>query len=104
MLLFTLSMPCNNSWNGRWTGEGNCYARARSVSAAKKAEVLKQSYHTYSFGDGWVAAVSIQDIPAAKARRIEKQGRGFCGYDWMIDSIIKHGDIRLPERNGESCR
>ena len=24
--LFILTMPKNNSWNGKWTGEGNLYA------------------------------------------------------------------------------
>ena len=24
----------------------------------------------------------------------KKKSDGFCGYDWMIESIIKYGEIR----------
>lgn len=86
-LIFQLSMPSNNAWNGKWSGEGNTYTVAKSVTDAKFAD-LKPRY-TYSFGDGWVAAVSIRE---AKPR--EKATNRFCGYEWMVDSIIRHNEIR----------
>lgn len=55
--------------------------------APKRFDELKPRY-TYNFGDGWVAAVSVRE---AKAREIPSCR--FCGYEWMIDSILKRGAI-----------
>ena len=33
-------------------------------------------------------------VNAAAERSLMKMSDGFCGYDWMIDSIIKYGEIR----------
>jgi hypothetical protein len=85
-IIFQLSMPSNNSWNGKWSGEENIYTVARTLPE-KQFQGLKCRY-TYSFGDGWVAAVSIR---AASPR--EKATNRFCGYEWMIDSILKRGTI-----------
>jgi hypothetical protein len=35
--------------------------------------------------------VEIIDSPEASKRR--KVSKGFCGYEWMIESIIYHGKI-----------
>lgn len=86
-IIFELSMPSNNAWDGKWSGEGNTYTVAKTLPAAK-AEALKPRY-TYAFGDGWVAAVRVRE---AKPR--EKATNRFCGYEWMIDSILKHDVIR----------
>lgn len=85
-VIFELSMPSNNSWNGKWSGEGAVYTVAKTMTNAKFDE-LKPRY-TYSFGDGWIAAVSIRE---AKPR--EKATNRFCGYEWMIDSIVRRGTI-----------
>lgn len=85
-VIFELSMPGNNSWNGKWSGEESTYTVTRRLTE-KKFEDLKPRY-TYSFGDGWVAAVAIRQ---AKPR--EKVTDRFCGYEWMIDSIIRRGAI-----------
>lgn len=85
--IFELSMPSNNSWNGKWTGEDRKYTVARNVSK-KKMETLKE-YHTYNFGDGWVAGVTVRE-PKPRERVTNK----FCGYEWMIDSILLHGKIQ----------
>lgn len=85
-VIFQLSMPSNNSWNGKWSGEGNDYSVARTLPEVK-FEGLKPRY-TYSFGDGWVAAVHVRQ---AKPR--EKVSGKFCGYEWMIDSILRSGAI-----------
>lgn len=86
-LIFKLSMPSNNSWNGKWTGADREYTVARKVSD-KRAKELKD-YYSYNFGDGWVAGITVRE---AKPR--ERATNKFCGYDWMIDSIIYHGEIR----------
>ena len=85
-VIFELSMPSNNSWNGKWSGEGAAYTVAKTLPAAK-AEGLKPRY-TYSFGDGWVAAVRVRE-----AAPREKATNRFCGYEWMIDSILKRDII-----------
>lgn len=85
-VIFELSMPANNSWNGKWSGEGNTYTIAKSLSD-RQFEELKERY-TYSFGDGWIAAVRVRE-----AAPREKPSNLFCGYEWMIDSILKHNII-----------
>lgn len=93
---FTLSMPNNNSWNGRWTGEDRVYARVKSFSSRDLKEKLAKlvGYHSYSFGDGWRAAVSVKVVDADEKKKLLKKSAGFCGYDWMIDSLIDHGVIK----------
>lgn len=85
-IIFELSMPSNNSWNGKWSGEDNVYTVAKTLPE-DKSHALKRRY-TYSFGDGWVAAVQTRE---AKPR--EKATNRFCGYEWMIDSILKRNAI-----------
>ncbi len=88
-MIFELSMPSNNSWNNKWTGADKVYTVAKSVSEKKAKELAEKDYYAYSFGDGWVAGVTVRP---AKPR--EKATNKFCGYNWMIDSIIYHGEIR----------
>lgn len=97
-ILFTLTMPSSNSWNGRWSGEGQSYCKTRKLSGkkgAEKAQKIAESggYYSYGFGDGWRAGVSARIVDSVAARKAMKTSRGFCGYDWMIDSIIAHGGI-----------
>lgn len=98
LLSFTLSMPSNNSWNDKWSGEGNLYARVVNVgntlkARAKADELLGKGYFHYNFGDGWAAAVMVKRVDGKEARRIRKETKGFCGYDWMIESIRSKGRI-----------
>lgn len=85
-VIFELSMPSNNAWDGKWSGEGNTYTVAKTLPNAK-FDGLKRRY-TYSFGDGWVAAVRVRE-----AAPREKATNRFCGYEWMIDSILKRDAI-----------
>ena len=97
LISFELSMPGNNAWNGRWSGEGNCYAVVKAFR--KMPDTFKLGYYDYNFGDGWRAAVSVREITRGAAQKLGRQSRGFCGYDWMIDEIIKFGRIKtLAER------
>lgn len=94
ILCFQLSMPSNNSWNGKWTGDDVFYARTRTVTERKKADqIAEKGYFSYNFGDGWRARVDVRKITAAQRKKIDKNTKGFCGYEWMIDSILKWGDI-----------
>jgi hypothetical protein len=99
ILSFTLSMPNNNAWNGKWTGKDRFYARAVNFGRSKKKEgaaqaIIDKGYYYYNFGDGWGAGVTVKKVDSKEARHIRNKSAGFCGYDWMIDSIRDHGDIR----------
>lgn len=91
--LFTLSMPNRGSWNGRWSGEEKIYAKTRTIPDSHKIET--KSYF-YSWGDGWGASVNVQKVTQAEAAKMLRKSSGFCGYEWMIDSIIKCGKIEAP--------
>lgn len=94
IICFMLSMPSNNSWNGKWTGDDVFYARTRIVTNKEKAkEILNDGSFSYNFGDGWRARVDVKRVTSAERKKIDKNTKGFCGYEWMIDSIIQHGDI-----------
>ena len=86
-LIFTLSMPNVGSWNGKWSGTSNSYAVKRKVNRKIVESLIGKSFY-YNFGDGWGANVSVKTV-----KNREKVSGKFCGYDWMIDSIIKNGKI-----------
>ena len=91
MIIFTLSMPTRGSWNGRWSGEDRVYARIFHNNDVPKDIIGKDFY--YNWDDGWCACVSVTKIDSKEAAKIRKKSAGFCGYDWMIRSIIKNGEI-----------
>jgi hypothetical protein len=97
ILAFKLTMPRNNSWNGRWSGDEKLYVKTKTFlgQSIKKAEKLVGSHH-YDFGDGWCAQINVSIVDSSQARRLNKNSLGFCGYDWMIDSLITYGDI-IPD-------
>lgn len=98
---FTLTMPNVASWNGKWSGEGMGYFITRSFpdkseQANKIKELLAGRSHQdfyYRWDDGWGANVCMEISNAASCRKLRKKSAGFCGYDWMVDSIIKNGEI-----------
>jgi hypothetical protein len=92
-------MPSRNSWNGRWSGEENYYAIVRTLPAGKKhsekaARIVANGPYRHSFGDGWAAQVNVKILGSKDITRARKRSRGFCGYDWMVDDILQHGEIR----------
>ena len=92
MIVFELTMHGVGSWNGKWTGADRRYIRTRRNYDVPKEVWNKDFFHRWE--DGWEACVSVNRMTAYEARKLERQSSGFCGYDWMINSIIKHGDIR----------
>lgn len=94
---FKLSMPNVGSWNGKWTGESNYYAKLiefkGKVKEEKAKELLEKAYYHYSFGDGWSMGVSLRKVDSREAAKIRRMSNGFCGYDWAVDSIIKYKKI-----------
>ncbi len=99
MLSFTLSMPNNNSWNGRWSGESVLYAKVLNLgtsakNTAKAQSILDKGHYSYNFGDGWRAGISVEKVTSQEAAKIRRKSSGFCGYDWMVISIRDHGEIK----------
>jgi hypothetical protein len=95
---FTLSMPGRSSWNGRWSGDGTHYAIVRTLTDKAAAALLKDRDHDswgYAFGDGWFASVEARVVPASE--RLKKSA-SFCGYDWMVESILACGQILTRDR------
>lgn len=98
ILCFELTMPNRGSWNGRWSGEKDVHIITKSDRQIGKKlieELDGQSFY-YGWDDGWGANVSCRVVDAAEARRLRKKNRGFCGYDWMVRSIIANGEIKRP--------
>lgn len=48
----------------------------------------------YNFGDGWGANISASVNDAYTTRSLKRKNGGFCGYNWMVDSIIAYDEIR----------
>lgn len=95
MIVFELTMPNKGSWNGKWSQEGRCFARCFTERSVPKEYWDKDFY--YHWNDGWTACVSTRRISSNEAKKIRKASRGFCGYDWMIKSIIKYGMIQYEK-------
>ncbi|MEK6880186.1 MAG: hypothetical protein AABY22_11280, partial [Nanoarchaeota archaeon] len=95
-LCFELTMPNRGSWNGRWSGEGNYYAIIRKFSKGgkqKSLDILNQKSYYYRWDDGWSASISVREVLGKEITQIKRKSNGFCGYDWMVDSIIDKGKI-----------
>ena len=88
-VLFRLSMPNTGSWNGKWSGRDRNYTLVRSIPEQRvRALGIPTSWY-HNFGDGWGA--SVFSTVMKKGERSPKSD-GFCGYDWMVDRIIRWGD------------
>lgn len=87
-LIAELTMPCNNSWNGKWSGEKDKYTKVFSSSDSKKMREYIGNY-SYDFGDGWRANVCVRE-----AEYRERVTNKFCGYEWMINSIKRYKEIK----------
>lgn len=103
ILSFELTMPNVSSWNGRWSGEGRKYYVTRKTSKTwlSKQDHFKELFKEngsanfyYRWEDGWGANVSVEIVTAAEARKRNKISAGFYGYEWMINSIMYHGEIQ----------
>ena len=94
LVSFRLTMPNVGSWNGQWTGAYKMYYIIRKCITDKFLNE-GQTSHTfhYSWDDGWGANVSAEIVDAKEAAKRRKISAGFCGYDWMVDSLIDCGEI-----------
>lgn len=98
LIEFKLTMPNIGSWNGRWSGERKYYAKVVNIGRTKEKEQLgreivdRKSFY-YNFGDGWGMSIKVRQVDSKEAARIRRKSSGFCGYEWAIDSILKHKKI-----------
>ena len=93
MIVFELTFPNRGSWNNKWSGENNKHIIVKKDSQVSKDRIGKSYY--YDFGDGWGASISVRKINGNESeyRQLKKRNAGFCGYDWMVDSIIVYDEI-----------
>lgn len=97
ILAFKLNMPVSRSWNGKWSGDDKQYVITKSwqgktgVLAAERIAAARS--YSYRFSDGWVARVDVSIVDSREAARLRARSAGFCGYNWMVDSICKHMEI-----------
>ena len=97
--LFTLTMPGVGSWNGKFSGEGEYYARIKKVLNHGKPlyKNIEEKNYYYHWDDGWTAKVNMTLVTEKEAKSALKRSRGFLGYEWMIDSILTDGKIHIKE-------
>jgi hypothetical protein len=114
-LSFELTMPNVGSWNGKWTGSDRKYFIIRKFENKTADKIMEgaKSYplyegiftrtqvgstppikgYYYNFGDGWGASITVEQVDAKEANKRRKNSAGFCGYDWMVNSIIRFDEI-----------
>jgi hypothetical protein len=96
IIAFELTMPSVGSWNGKWTGDKDLFAKCRTLSKPEAERLLgdgMEKNFSYRWDDGWCASIRVRKIDSSEKKVLERKSSGFCGYDWMIDSIIEHGNI-----------
>ena len=56
---------------------------------------LEGKSFSYRWEDGWSVVIQCRKITALEARkyRVLEQRNKFCGYEWMVDSIMEFGEI-----------
>lgn len=91
MVAFTLTMPGAPAGVTNTFGEGKRYVVYRSLDFHAFRQLLQRGQArrswTHAFGDGWLARVTATEVPQAG------RSDGFGGYDWMVDDIIRLGEI-----------
>ena len=102
-ICFELSMPNRASWNGRWSGEGDLYAKVLNFSNSKAGraaaqKILEHKSYYHRWDDGWGASISVREVSGKEASSIKRRSKGFYGYDWMIDNIRSHGSCYEPKK------
>ena len=94
---FKLTMPGKNSWDGKWSGDDRNFTIVRNVDDDQAIELDGRSW-SYGWPDGWRAEVSARVV---REGEVLKPSHGFHGYDWMVESILRHdkiyADHELPE-------
>lgn len=92
-LAFILTMPNVGSWNEKWSGAANLYAITRSANRAQTERLAGRNWR-YSWSDGWGANVECRLVKGGEIRKLHAASQGFCGYEWMVDSIFLRDCIK----------
>jgi hypothetical protein len=92
-VLFELDMPNRGSWDGGWSGSGKTYNKVKTLDKKSIQVLLPDGYNSWrhSWNDGWTARVKARVLKTGERK---PKSAGFCGYDWMVDSIICYNEIR----------
>ncbi len=92
-LAFVLSMPGNNSWNGRWSGDGKLFAIIKTFTGkkreAKARELIEKRSFGYDFGDGWYARVDVRELKPGESRQIRKNSKGFWSFPYLCQHLVR---------------
>lgn len=94
LIAFELTMPSPPSWNGRWSGEDRLHCKIERLTHATAARVLERTSYSYHWPDGWTAVISVRQVTKDQAAKLRRSSVGFAGYDWMVRSIVDHGEIK----------
>lgn len=92
--VYTITMPNVGSWNGKFSGASKLYCKVFPYKSKTDDTLIGRSFY-YNFGDGWGASVSVDKVESKEAAKMKKLSSGFMGYEWMIDSINRHGCIKI---------
>lgn len=95
-VIFELTMPHAASWNNKWSGSESghyIFKEYPPVAFEKKwkDKVIGEWY--YRWDDGWEAKIKSRVISVEESRKLKRANSGFCGYNWMVDSILAAGRI-----------
>lgn len=99
ILCFELTMPNCGSWNGRWSQENDTHVLLKTDRdiGKKRCEELNGKSFFFRWDDGWTACVQCRIVDRSEAAKLRRKNRGFCGYDWMVHSIIAFNRIEVSE-------
>lgn len=100
-LSFELTMPQRGSTDGKWGGDNRRHIIINNLTFFTVWKILKGDStkdFLYNFGDGWLAQVKVTKLDSTK--KIPRS-TNFCGYAWMIDSIITNGYIKATDGDKE---
>lgn len=93
MLVFELTMPNRGSWDNHWSQENRKHYIVKNERDIDRKEnipkIVEKKNFYYVWDDGWTACVTVTKMKATEANKLKKKSVGFCGYDWMVDSIIQ---------------
>lgn len=100
LIEFNLTMPNRGSWNNKWSGDGQLFSIVKEFTDKQFKDynikaLLDRRNFTYNWDDGWSANVCVKLITKEESKYIKKHSQGFYGYNWMIDSILKYGEIKI---------